>query len=90
MKGRMRILPISNAFDSYGTFLKFHEVKTFREFTVPILVKVDTESLIKQNEPPVLDIMSRLHNIIQSSPIHIDLAFIFERGNLRFNPLLQL
>jgi hypothetical protein len=84
------MLPINNALDSYGAFLKFHEVKTFREFIVPILVKVDTESLVKQNEPPVLNVMSRLHNILRSSPIHIDLAFIFERGNLRLNPFLQL
>jgi hypothetical protein len=46
---RKKTLPISYAFDSYGAFFKFHEVKTFGKFQVSLFVKIDTKSLVPQN-----------------------------------------
>ena len=41
-------LPISNAFDSYGAFLEFHEVKTFGKLELSFVVKIDKKTLAPQ------------------------------------------
>ena len=84
-----RKLPISNAFDSYGAFLEFHEVKTFGKLELSLLVKIDTKNLVPQKLPPMLDIMSRLHDVLCRSPINDDHAFIFKGDKLSLNPLSQ-
>ena len=47
-KEKMKLL-ISNAFDSYGTFLEFDEVKTFGKLELSLLPqKIDTKNLVPQ------------------------------------------
>jgi hypothetical protein len=38
----------------------------------------------------MLDVMSRLQDVLRGSPIHVDGAFIFEGGDFSLNTLLQL
>ena len=79
-----KTLPISDPFDNYGAFFKFNEVKA------TLLVKKNMEILVPQYQPPMLDVMSWLQNILNRSPVHTNRAFIIKRGDLCLNPLLQL
>lgn len=38
----------------------------------------------------MLDVMSRLQDVLRGSPINVDRAFIFEGGDFSLNTLLQL
>lgn len=67
-------LPISDAFDSYGAFLKLHDVKHFGEF----VIKIHQKNLVLQNKPSMFNEIKMLQNIFYRSPVVIDGTFIFK------------
>src|ERR1700738_4462971 len=88
-KRELQQLPVSDAFDCYRTFLKLREVKAFNKFQFAFVVKIHTESLVPQNEPPMLNIIGRLQNL-RRNPINVNGTLIFKRCDFSLNPLLQL
>ena len=62
-KEKEKWLPLSNAFDSYGAFLELHEIVPFGELQNTLVIKIHPKSLVPQNEPLILDKMSKLQKI---------------------------
>ena len=83
----MEKLPVSNAFDCNGAFLKVREA--FNKFQIDLVIKIHTESLVPQNEPPMLNIIGRLQNLC-GYPINVHKTLVLKRCDLGLNPLLQL
>ena len=84
---KLKRLPISNVFDCYGVFFKHREVKAFNKFQIVFVVKINPDSLVPQNEPPMLNIVGRLQNLRKNS-INFNRTLVFKRCNLGLNPLL--
>ena len=64
--------------DSNGAFFELQEIKPFGELQDFLLIEIHLKSLIPQNEPPMLDKMSRLQRIFGGIPIDFDGAFILK------------
>ena len=86
----MNIIPVSNAFDSYGAFVELHEVKAFNKFQISLVIKVHPESIVPQIEPPMLNIIGRLQNSLRRIPVDVDGQLVLKRSDLSLNPLFQL
>ena len=85
----MKRLPVSNAFDCYGAFLKLREVKAFNKFQIAFVIKIHLESLVPQNKPPMLNMIGRLQNF-HRNPINVNGTLVLKRCDFGFNSLLQL
>jgi hypothetical protein len=69
-KLELRKLPIGNTFDCYWAFIELIDVKAFNKFQFAFVVKIYTESLVPQNEPPMLNIIGGLQNL-RGNPINV-------------------
>ena len=69
---------VSIAFDCYGAFLKLQEIKAFNKFQIFVVVKIHLECLVPQNEPPMLNIIGWLQNILYSFLVDVDGTLVFK------------
>ena len=59
-----------------GSFLKLHEA--FNEFQNSLVVKIHPKIFLPQYEPPMLNTIDRLLNILSRTPVDVNLIFIFK------------
>ena len=61
---KLKILSVSNTLDSSRAFLKLQEIKAFNKFQISLVIKIHMKNLTLQNEPPMLNIIGWLQNIL--------------------------
>jgi hypothetical protein len=84
-KNKRKIVPVSNAFDCDGAFVELQEVKAFTKYQIALVVKIHPESLVPQNEPPLLNIIGQVQNLCRH-PINVHGQLVLKRCNLGLNP----
>ena len=89
-KKKIKRLPVTHTFDCYRAFLKLHKINAFNKFELIFVVKMHSESIIPQKNPPMLNIIGGLQNILNRSPIDVNGGFIFKWSDFDLDSLLQL
>jgi hypothetical protein len=69
---------VCDAFDCDGAFVKLHEINAFAKFQIALVVKLHPESLVLQNELPMLNIIGWLQNILSRTPLDVNGTLIFK------------